>query len=110
MEFFTSALLGGIVYDLVKMSFFTLNGLTEKLKKWNTDPATIKAIFNELSQIDDIEDKSEKALEKLISRNHELNKIIENIQKDSSTSTIITQNHTGTGDNIGGDKITTINN
>ena len=105
MDFLTGAILSGVVYDMIKYEIMlTADNLKEKLKDWVIDDATLSAISNEISKLELTNDLSELVIEKRILASPEIKNIIETIQSVSHGNTTI-QNHSGTGDNIGGDKI-----
>ena len=78
MEFMTSAILSGFLYDMLKHGVsITADSVKEKLKDWILDDSIAPTFSKELADLN-------------------LN--------DELSETTITQNHSGTGDNIGRDK------
>lgn len=106
MDFLTSNILSSIVYDLAKSALLhSISAWKEKLVNYIVDDKTILLLQNKFESIDDIEDKSEKALTKIIDKDPEIQKILPTIQYYFPTINI-TQTHNGTGDNVGRDKNT----
>jgi hypothetical protein len=106
MEFITSAVLSGFLYDMLKHGVsITAEGIKEKLKDWVLDDTVTTDLAIELGALDLNDDLSESAIEKIINRSPKLFELLSSIKKEGSVTTVI-QNHNGTGDNIGRNKIT----
>ena len=104
MEFFTGALLSGIVYDMFKYQIIlSAENLKDKLKDWIIDDKALSKIANELNELQLSDELSETAIEKRIMNSNTLASLIENIKPISENN--VTQIHYGTGDNVGRDKI-----
>ena len=104
MEFITSAVLSGFLYDMLKHgASITADSLKEKLKGWLLDDSITPMLDKELADLTLNDELSESAIEKRINQAPKLLELLSSIKKDASVTTII-QNHSGTGDNIGRDK------
>lgn len=105
MDFLTGAILSGVIYDMIKYEInVSADNLKEKLKDWVIDDTALSTISNEISKLELTNDLSELAIEKRVLASPEISNLIETIQPVFHGSTTI-QNHSGTGDNIAGDKI-----
>jgi len=103
MDALTLSILSSATYDLLKGGVkLTAQALKGGLKKWLLDENTAQEIVNELEQLDLDDGLSEKAIERKI-ENSNIPKILESIQP-ATNITNITQNHSGSGDNVGRDK------
>ena len=106
MEYMSSAILSGVLYDMIKLEVsITADNLKEKLKGWVVDELIAPVISKELADLNLNDELSEKAIEKRINETPKLLDLLSSIRKETSVTTIV-QNHSGTGDNIGRDKIT----
>jgi hypothetical protein len=104
MEFLSSVVLSGFLYDMLKHGVsLSSDTIKTKLKDWAVDEIIAPALSKEISKLNLNDELSESAIEKRISQSHNLVEIINSIKK-AQTITNITQNHSGTGDNIGRDK------
>ncbi|WP_210446995.1 GapS6a family protein [Vibrio crassostreae] len=103
MEFLSSVVLSGVLYDMLKHGVSLSSGaIKTKLKDWAIDEVVAPVLSDEISKLNLTDELSESAIEKRINQAPQLVKIISSIK---NAQTIITQNHSGTGDNIGRDKI-----
>ncbi len=103
MEFITGAILSGIVYDMLKCGVsLTANNIKVKLQRWIVEDYVAVAIEEELHKLQLSDEISESAIEKKIAASDELTALIEKIKPN----TTIIQTHSGTGDNVAGNKIT----
>ena len=80
------------------------SNLKEKLKGWAEVEIVTPKIIEELKKLNLTDEMSEKAIEKSIKQSDSLLELLSTIKKENSSSTII-QHHSGSGDNIGRDKI-----
>lgn len=104
MEFLSAAVLSGIVYDLIKHQVqITAESLKDKLRGWVVDEAVAPALAVELERLELNDEMSEKAIERQIAESKDIQSILHNIVPN--TTNVIIQHHSGTGDNIGGNKI-----
>lgn len=103
-EFLTATILSGFVYDTVKTSAkLTLDDFKVRLKGWLMDDITAQRVVNEINKIPDLDDYSEKALTRKLEQNEQLIELLKTIKVDQSIKQVI-QNHSGSGDNVAGDK------
>lgn len=104
MDFLTSTILSGIAYDMIKCGvLLSTDNLKEHLKNWIINDSELVVISNELNKLELNDEMSETAIEKRIN-NSELRLLLETI-KPVHENNIINQYHSGTGDNVGRDKI-----
>lgn len=104
-EFLTGAILSGIAYDVMKCGVvMSIDELKQRLKGWLISDSEILVLADELNKLELTTEMSETAIERKISSSHELQKLIKNIKPASEGNTII-QHHSGSGDNVGRDKI-----
>jgi hypothetical protein len=104
-EFLTGAILSGIAYDIIKCgTMLTVDNLKERLKNWLIDDAVLLTMSNELNKLELTDEMSEKSIERKINSSSELQTLLENI-KPITESNVIIQHHSGSGDNVGGNKI-----
>lgn len=100
MEFLTITILSGAIYDLFKCGLsITKNTLASRLKNWLIDDATLEKLTDELQELNLNDEMSEKALENKINSSNELKNLLGNISAHNI------QIHSGSGDNIIGNKI-----
>lgn len=100
MEPITTVVLSGILYDMMKHGVtITASNLKHKLKDWLVDDVKADLIEQQISTLNLTDEMSERAIEKSISACSALLEVIKVIQPSSQT--VITQQHSGTGDNIG---------
>ena len=105
MKFLSSAIVSGIAYDFIKKGIdFTTEPLKKALAMWVVDDETVCAIADRLKGLGLNEDMSEKAIEKKIAQSEELVSILNRVPRVRSVY-IVNQSHTGSGDNIGHDKV-----
>lgn len=105
MEFLSSVVLSGVLYDMLKHGVsLSSDAIKTKLKDWAIDEVVAPALSDEISKLNLTDELSESAIEKRINQAPQLVEIISSI-KNVQAVTIITQTHSGTGDNIGRDKI-----
>ncbi|MFM5271445.1 MULTISPECIES: GapS6a family protein [Aeromonas] len=105
MEFMTATILSGLLYDMLKHGIsITATTIKEKLKDWIIDDSSATTFSDELVSLNLNDELSESAIEKRINQSPKILALLSSLKKDSNVTTII-QNHSGTGDNIGRDKI-----
>jgi Na+-translocating ferredoxin:NAD+ oxidoreductase RnfG subunit len=104
MEFLSATILSGVVYDLIKHQVqVTAESLKEKLRDWVIDEAVAPTLATEIEKLELNDEMSEKAIERQISESTDIQSILSNIVPN--TTNVVIQHHSGTGDNIGGNKI-----
>ncbi|MDQ5766979.1 GapS6a family protein [Thiothrix subterranea] len=105
MDFLSAAVLSGITYDILKNGLaLNVEHIKERLKEWVGGEVIAPQISIELNKLDLNEDMSETAIEKRINQSEALLVLLSSIKKEGNNNTI-TQYHTGSGDNVGRDKI-----
>ncbi|MEL0660699.1 hypothetical protein V6255_16305 [Psychromonas arctica] len=106
MEFLSSVVLSGFLYDMLKHGVsVTSDTIKTKLKDWEIDEVVAPALSEEISKLNLTDELSESAIDKRINQAPNLVELINSIKKDQTVTNII-QSHSGNGDNIGRDKIT----
>lgn len=106
---FSSAIVGGIIYDLIKNGAkkLTKDNLVEPLKKWCSD-----TIANELAEalekvkVDEL--MSERAIELELKKHADIIELIRCV-KSTETAVQVTQNNSGAGHNISNTGTGTVN-
>lgn len=105
MEFLSSTILSGVVYDMLKHKVsITTTSIKEKLKDWIVDEAVAPVLAEKIEELSLNDEMSEKAIERRLLDSSEIQQILSSIKPNNTT--VITQNHSGIGDNVGRDKIT----
>lgn len=105
MDYLTETILSGIVYDVIKCGvLMTTDNLKDRLRDWIIDDSSLSVLAGELNKLSLTDEMSESAIERKILASSELISLIENIKPMAESNTII-QSHSGSGDNVGRDKI-----
>ena len=105
MDFITGTLLSGFIYDMLKHQLsLTADNIKKRLQDWVVDDSVANAIEKELCKLQLSDELSESAIEKRIGASGELTTLMTAIKPNLNTT--IVQSHSGTGDNIAGDKTT----
>ena len=103
MEPITTVILSGFMYDMLKYSVsLTGSNIRAKLQGWLIDEALSEKLAHELSQLEINNGMSEAAINNQLTSSAELLNLLSEIKPSNNTTT---QTHSGTGDNIAGDKI-----
>lgn len=105
MDFLTNTLLSGVLYDgFKKGAAITSDFLKEKLQGWLFDDELLAKLAEQVNTLE-LQDYGEHVIERKLSESGELQEILKLI-KPAQNTTIgsVTQNHTGSGDNIVGNK------
>jgi len=103
MEFITIAALSGILYDMLKHQVsLTADNIKEKLQGWLVDDSIANAVEAELVKLQLSDEMSESAIAKKLDCSNELTALLKEIKP--TTQTTIIQTHSGTGDNVAGNK------
>ncbi|MCE1058441.1 hypothetical protein LU646_11180 [Pseudomonas alloputida] len=111
MDFITSAIISSAAYDIVKHGFsITAARIKEELGSWITQDTVADQIAEQLSKLEITDEHSHIAIERKIDKVPEIRQLMEKINADistvaPSTVTTVNQNHSGTGDNVAGNKI-----
>ena len=104
MEFITTTILSGVIYDILKRGvFLTKDVLANNLKKWLMDDTTLEKLTVKLQELNLNDEMSEKAIEREINSSNEIKELLSKISAHNVDIDI--QIHSGTGDNIIGNKI-----
>ena len=104
MEFITTTILSGVIYDILKRGvFLTKDVLANNLKKWLMDDATLEKLTVKLQELNLNDEMSEKAIEREINSSNGIKELLSKISAHNVDIDI--QIHSGTGDNIIGNKI-----
>lgn len=107
MEFITAAVLSGFLYDMVKQgTALTAENLRIKLRGWILDDITAEKMEDQLNQLEITDELSQVVIERRLNKSSAITQLLAEIKRDSAT--VVTQYHSGTGDNVAGNK--TINN
>lgn len=105
MEFLTATVLSGIAYDIIKCGvLLTAENLKNRLGDWIIDGSKLSMLAIELNKLSLSNEMSELAIERKINDSSELMSLIKNIKPASESYTVI-QSHSGSGDNVGRDKL-----
>ncbi|MCS5516963.1 hypothetical protein NWF32_24735 [Pseudomonas qingdaonensis] len=111
MDFITSAIISGVAYDIVKDGFLiTADAVKEKLGRWIIQDAVAAEVAAQLSGLGITDELSLIAIERRIDAKPELGRLIERINSNlsivaPSSVTTVCQTHSGSGDNVAGNKI-----
>lgn len=104
MDFLSGAILSGILYDGFKGGAnLTVSFLKESLQEWLFDDAVLDQLVRKL-QVLELEELADYRIEKKINESPEILECIQKIKSKQSIDSVI-QNHTGSGDNVAGNKI-----
>jgi hypothetical protein len=105
MDFLSATVLSGITYDILKNGLaLNVEHIKERLKGWVGVEIITPQLSTELNKLNLTKEMSEIAIEKHISQSSILLELLSSIKREESKN-IIVQHHTGSGDNIGRDKI-----
>ena len=104
MDFITGAVLSGVLYDMLKDQVsLTAGNIKGNLQGWLIEDGVAKGVETELAKLRLSDEMSESAIAQKLVGSMELAALLKEIQP--TTNTTITQTHTGTGDNVAGNKI-----
>ncbi|HFQ5303478.1 GapS6a family protein [Vibrio vulnificus] len=105
MDFLTSTLLSGVLYDGFKKGLvITSDFLKEKLQGWLFDDELLEKLAEQVNALE-LQDYGEHVIERKLSESGELQEILKLIKSEQNTTIgSVTQNHSGSGDNILGNK------
>lgn len=100
----TATVLSGVVYDIIKTSAkLTLDNFKAKVKGWLIDDTTAQKVVDGINQIEHIDELNETGIARRIEQNQDLMSLLGSIKVDQAL-TQVTQMHSGSGDNVAGDK------
>ena len=105
MEFMTATILSGIVYDMLKRSIVvSAQSLKNELIGWIVDESVVQKTAIEINKVQNLELLGERGLQQSFEQNKDLIEILKEIKVEGNKTTI-NQKHSGSGDNVGRDKI-----
>jgi len=103
MDPITTAILSSFLYDMLKHSVsLTGSSIKTKLQDWALDEKLSEKIANEVNQLGLNNEMSETAINNRLMSSDVLITLLSEIKPSNTT---IAQIHSGTGDNIAGNKI-----
>ena len=111
MDFITTGVIASTVYDLLKSGLkLSASALKERLGQWITDDIVAEAVAGELSKLDLHDGLSEKAISRQLDQSQTISTLIHSINAAAalvapSTIKTVNQKHSGSGDNVVGNKI-----
>ncbi|EHU4841154.1 hypothetical protein KY951_004273 [Vibrio parahaemolyticus] len=105
MGFLTSTFLSGVLYDGFKKGVaISSDFLKEKLQGWLIDDELLEKLVEKINALE-LQDYGEHVIERKLSESGELQEILKLIKPEQNTTIgSVTQNHSGSGDNIVGNK------
>ena len=105
MEVITGAILSGFLYDMLKHKvILSADHIKEKLQGWLIDDFVAENIERELDKLQLTAEMSESSIARELASSDELTALLKAVQPSVQNTT--TQIHSGTGDNVAGNKIT----
>lgn len=101
MNFLTSTLLSGVLYDSFKKNAVIASDfLKEKLQGWLLDDELLDNLVKRINALD-LQDYGEHVIERKLNQSKELQEILKLIKPVQSTNIgAVNQNHRGSGDNV----------
>lgn len=111
MDFITTGVIASTVYDLLKHGLkLSADVLKDRLGQWIKENVVAEAVADELSKLDLHDGLSEKAISQQLDQSQTLSTLIRGINAKAalvapSTITTVNQTHSGSGDNVAGNKI-----
>jgi hypothetical protein len=104
MDALTVSILSSAAYDILKTGAkFTATSIKSRLKNWILEIPTAEIIAHELENLNLSDELSEKAIQRLVEENAKITGLLQKLQPAQQIVNI-TQNHSGSGDNVGGNK------
>lgn len=104
MEFITGTILSGILYDMLKHQVvLSADNLKDKLQGWLIEDSVAKSVEEELAKLQLTDEMSESVIVRKLASSDELTTLLQSVQP--SIQNKITQTHTGSGDNVAGNKV-----
>lgn len=102
MDFLTSTVLSGVLYDIFKhTAVLTVDNIKTGLKDWVINEVVAPTLYTEISKLGLNDELNKRAIEKKVIASDDLMALINTIPRNINT-TNIEQVHTGTGHNIAG--------
>ncbi|BBI43287.1 GapS6a family protein [Pseudomonas syringae] len=111
MDFITTGVIASTVYDVLKHGLkLSADVLKDRLGQWIKEDVVAEVFAAELAKLNLHDGLSEKALSQEIDQSQAVSTLIKEINAKAasvatSTVTTVNQTHSGTGDNVAGNKI-----
>lgn len=112
MDFITTGVIASTIYDVLKRGA-QLSGdiLKSRLGSWIKDEVVADALATELAKLNINDELSELAINRRLENSSQLLTLLQEINAQAaiaapSTINTVTQTHSGSGDNVAGNKIT----
>lgn len=111
MDFITTGIIASSAYDLLKRGLtLSAERIKNCLGQWIKDDVVAEAVAEELAKLGINDEMSEVAIARRLEKSPEVTGLIHDINAKvavvaPSTITNVTQTHSGTGDNVAGNKI-----
>lgn len=111
MDFITTAIIANSAYDILKNGLkMSAEMLKERLGQWLKEDVVAEAVAAELIKLGVNDEMSEMVIARRIEQSPVITSLIRNINANAavfapSTITSVTQTHSGSGDNVAGNKI-----
>ena len=103
MEPISTVIISGVIYDMLKHSIsITGSNIKTKLREWVIGDAQSEKLATAINRLDLNDEMGEKAINKQLMSSNEVVTLLSQIQPNNI---VITQSHSGTGDNVAGNKI-----
>jgi hypothetical protein len=101
MDFLTSTVLSGVLYDgFKKGAAITSDFLKEKLQGWLIDNELLENLTEKVNTLQ-LQDYGELVIERKLNQSEELQEMLKLITPVQNTNIgMVTQNHSGSGDNV----------
>jgi len=104
MEPITTAILARGIYDLIQTGFsFSKNTIKEKIKTWIKDDDVADSLSNKIEELPLTDEMSPIAIQRRFDEIPEIKELLSSLPAQSVVN--INQQHSGSGDNVGGNKI-----
>ncbi|CAH0268297.1 GapS6a family protein [Pseudomonas carnis] len=111
MDFITTGIIASSVYDVLKHGLKLSAGmLKERLGQWIKEDIVAEAVVEELTKLGINDEMSEVAIARRLEQSPAMTGLVRDINAKvaivaTSTITTVTQTHSGSGDNVAGNKI-----
>jgi hypothetical protein len=111
MDFITTGIIASTVYDLLKHGLkLSADVLKGRLGQWIKEDLVAEAIATELTKLGINDELSEVAINRRLEQSPSISTLIRDINANAgvvapSTISSVTQTHSGSGDNVAGNKI-----
>jgi hypothetical protein len=111
MDFITTGIIASTVYDVLKHgASLSARVVKERLGKWIREDVVAEAVASELSKLQITDELSEVAINRRLEQSATISSLIRDINANStvvapSSVTHVIQTHSGSGDNVAGNKV-----